>query len=118
MPNINDFTQCDSTTIAVESLTKEDAPPDLVTTNGNPINIASSTATPALSNKLAENTEVEVVTEEAEEPTIPEAPKDENEPAQTTETIENPKTNDSILLVLGTLAVSGAVAFVAKRKLS
>ena len=70
------------------------------------------------SNKLAENTEVEVVTEEAEEPTIPEAPKDENEPTQITETIENPKTNDSILLVLGTLAVSGIVAFIAKRKLS
>ena len=47
-----------------------------------------------------------------------ETPKDENEPTQTTETVENPKTNDSILLVLGTLAVSGVVAFVAKRKLS
>ena len=53
-----------------------------------------------------------------EEPTASETPKDENEPTKTTETIENPKTNDSILLVLGTLAVSGAVAFVAKRKLS
>lgn len=53
-----------------------------------------------------------------EETTTSETPKDENEPTQTTETVENPKTNDSILLVLGTLAVSGVVAFVAKRKLS
>lgn len=53
-----------------------------------------------------------------EETATSETPKDENEPTQTTETVENPKTNDSILLVLGTLAVSGAVAFVSKRKLS
>ena len=54
----------------------------------------------------------------AKETATSETPKDENEPTQTTETVENPKTNDSILLVLGTLAVSGVVAFVAKRKLS
>lgn len=53
-----------------------------------------------------------------EETATSETPKDENEPTQTTETVENPKTNDSILLVLGTLAVSGVVAFTAKRKLS
>lgn len=91
---------------------------DLDETAGTLVIKGEDGATLYTSNELADGTEVEVVTEEAEEPTVPETPKDENEPVKTTETIENPKTNDSILLVLGTLAVSGVVAFVAKRKLS
>ena len=89
---------------------------DLDETAGTLVIKGEDGATLYTSNELADGTEVEVVTEEAEEPTVPETPKDENEPVKTTETIENPKTNDSILLVLGTLAVSGVVAFVAKRK--
>lgn len=73
------------------------------------------------SNKLAEGTTVDVTTEEpentdeTEKPTTTEDPKKENE---STENIENPKTNDSILLVVGALVASAAVAVIAKRKLS
>ena len=76
----------------------------------------------ATSNELATGTTVDVdgeklqAEEPAKEPTTPEEPKDENNDVK--DEVENPKTSDGIVLVIGALTVSILVALVAKKKLA